>query len=196
MDIPGGKTGAKKIFIFLKQHGVFCRIRIESKMKKETELRATGFIRNRMAQYILTLRGVSYMTSSIIALGDIVRETRKGRHMSQRELADKIGVCKRTIIDIETNIGNPKFEVLYRLIRELDLPLYQIFYPDIPENFEEKTVLLQEVSDCSTDELKILLPLIQSLKQILRTNEKKETEKRAAEKRMVKEEVVFQEIRI
>ncbi len=112
------------------------------------------------------------MASSIIALGDIVKVTRKGRHMSQRELADKVGVCKRTIIDIEMNIGNPKFEVLYRLIRELDLPLYQIFYPDVPENFEDKTVLLQEVGDCTEDEMKLLLPLIKSLKQILREEKK------------------------
>lgn len=97
--------------------------------------------------------------------------------MSQRELADKIGVCKRTIIDIEMNIGNPKFEVLYKIIRELDLPLYQIFYPDIPENFEEKTVLLQEISDCTVEEMQLLLPLLKSLKQILREEKKKKQEK-------------------
>ncbi len=129
------------------------------------------------------------MASSIIALGDIVKVTRKGRHMSQRELADKVGVCKRTIIDIEMNIGNPKFEVLYRLIRELDLPLYQIFYPDVPENFEDKTVLLQEVGDCTEDEMKLLLPLIKSLKQILR-EEKKNRLKQA------KKETTFHEAEI
>lgn len=111
------------------------------------------------------------MTSSIIALGDIVRETRKNRHMSQKELAEKIGVCKRTIIDIETNIGNPKFEVLYKLIRELELPVYQIFYPDIPVYFEEKELTMQEINDCSRNELRMLLPLIRSLKQILRMKE-------------------------
>ncbi len=129
------------------------------------------------------------MASSIIALGDIVKVARKGRHMSQRELADKVGVCKRTIIDIEMNIGNPKFEVLYRLIRELDLPLYQIFYPDVPENFEDKTVLLQEVGDCTEDEMKLLLPLIKSLKQILR-EEKKNRLKQA------KKETTFHEAEI
>lgn len=119
------------------------------------------------------------MTSSIVALGDIVRETRKNRHMSQKELAEKIGVCKRTIIDIETNIGNPKFEVLYKLIRELELPIYQIFYPDIPTYFEEKEMTMQEINDCSMNELRMLLPLIKSLKQILRTGYKEEPKKEA-----------------
>ena len=67
-------------------------------------------------------------------LGDVVRTTRKSRHLSQEALAERIGVCKRTIIDIESNTGNPKFEVLYPLVRELDLPLYQVFYPDVEEN--------------------------------------------------------------
>lgn len=31
-------------------------------------------------------------------LGDVVRTTRKNRHLSQEALAERIGVCKRTII--------------------------------------------------------------------------------------------------
>lgn len=44
-------------------------------------------------------------------LGDVVKATRKSRHLLREALAERIGVCKRTIIDIESNIGNPKFEV-------------------------------------------------------------------------------------
>ncbi|MDE6874305.1 MAG: helix-turn-helix domain-containing protein [Lachnospiraceae bacterium] len=152
------------------------------------------------AQHIIE-KEVNYVTSSIIALGDIVRETRKSKHMSQKLLADKVGVCKRTIIDIETNIGNPKFEVLFRLTRELDLPLYQIFYPDVPENFEEKAVLLHEVKECSADEIKMLLPLIRSLKDILRAEAKeKEEKKEAMEKKETEDkpmgDIVLKEIRV
>ncbi len=57
------------------------------------------------------------MNQSISALGDAVRETRKNKHLSQEALAEKIGVCKRTIIDIEKNTGNPKFEILYTLVQ-------------------------------------------------------------------------------
>lgn len=67
-------------------------------------------------------------------LGDVVRTTRKSRQLSQEALAERIGVCKRTIIDIENNTGNPKFEILYPLVRELDLPLHQVFYPEMEEN--------------------------------------------------------------
>lgn len=97
-------------------------------------------------------------------LGDVVRTTRKSRHLSQEELADRIGVCKRTIIDIESNTGNPKFEILYPLVRELDLPLYQVFYPEAEENLELKNVLMQEVSSCSEYEMRVILSVVKSLR--------------------------------
>ena len=39
-------------------------------------------------------------------LGDVVRTARKGKNLSQEALAERIGACKRTIIDIENNTGN------------------------------------------------------------------------------------------
>lgn len=104
-------------------------------------------------------------------LGDVVRTTRKSRHLSQEALAERIGVCKRTIIDIENNTGNPKFEVLYPLVRELDLPLYQVFYPEAEENLELKNVLMQEVSSCSEYELRVILSVVKSLRNTLKNEE-------------------------
>ncbi len=104
-------------------------------------------------------------------LGDVVRTTRKSRHLSQEALAERIGVCKRTIIDIESNTGNPKFEVLYPLVRELDLPLYQVFYPNVEENSELKNVLIQEVSSCSEYEMRVILSVVKSLRGSLRSGD-------------------------
>ena len=93
------------------------------------------------------------MNQLVSALGEAVRSTRKSKNLSQEALAEKIGVCKRTIIDIEKNTGNPKFEILCMLVRELDLPLYQVFYPEMEENLEIKNVLIKELSDCSDYEM-------------------------------------------
>lgn len=111
------------------------------------------------------------MNQSINALGNIVRATRKSKHLSQEALAERIGVCKRTIIDIENNVGNPKFEILYPLVRELDLPLYQVFYPEVSENFELKNILMQELNNCSEYEMKIILSIVKSLRYTLRNKE-------------------------
>ena len=111
------------------------------------------------------------MRKSIDTLGKAVRTARKNKHLSQEALAERIGVCKRTIIDIENNTGNPKFEILYALVRELDLPLHQVFYPDMSENPELKSMLMQELDNCSEYEMKILLAVIQSLRSALRMSD-------------------------
>ena len=108
------------------------------------------------------------MNQSMSALGSAVRKTRKNKNMSQEALAEKIGVCKRTIIDIEKNTGNPKFEILCMLVRELDLPLYQVFYPEMSENLETKNILMQEISNCSEYEMKVILSVVKSLRDTLR----------------------------
>lgn len=102
------------------------------------------------------------------ALGNAVQTARKKRNLSQEALANKIGVCKRTIIDIEKNTGNPKFEILCMLVRELDLPLYQVFYPEMTDNLEVKNVLMKELNGCSEYEMKIILSVVRSLRYTLR----------------------------
>lgn len=111
------------------------------------------------------------MNKSAYALGNAVRAARKDKHLSQEALAERIGVCKRTIIDIENSVGNPKFEILYPLVRELNLPLTQVFYPEIMENIKFKELLLQEVDNCTEYEIKIILSVVKSLKYTLQ-NEK------------------------
>ncbi len=109
------------------------------------------------------------MNQSVSALGSAVRATRKSKNLSQEALAEKLGVCKRTIIDIEKNTGNPKFELLCMLVRELNLPLYQVFYPEAGENKELKNLLMKELSDCSDYEMKIILSVVKSLRYTLRS---------------------------
>lgn len=71
-------------------------------------------------------------------------------------------------MDIEKSIGNPKFELLCMLVRELNLPLYQVFYPEITDNGEMKNVLMKELSDCSDYEMKVILSVVRSLRDILK----------------------------
>ena len=109
------------------------------------------------------------MNQSVSVLGSVVRATRKSKNLSQEALAEKLGVCKRTIMDIEKSTGNPKFELLCLLVRELDLPIYEVFYPEITDNSEMKNVLMKEVSDCSDYEMKVILSVVKNLRCSLRT---------------------------
>lgn len=110
------------------------------------------------------------MNQSVSALGSAVRATRKSKNLSQEALAERLGVCKRTIMDIEKSTGNPKFELLCLLVRELDLPLYEVFYPEVTaENLEMKNVLMKELNDCSEYEMKVILSVVKSLRNTLKS---------------------------
>ena len=108
------------------------------------------------------------MNKSVSALDSVVRATKKKRTLSQEILAGKLGICKRTIIDIEKNAGNQKFELLCMLVRELDLPLYEVFYPEVSDNSEMKNVLIKELNDCSDYEMKVILLVVRSLRDTLK----------------------------
>lgn len=119
----------------------------------------------------MLLGGIKMNQSVSVALGNAVRSTRKSKNLSQEALAEKLGVCKRTIIDIEKNIGNPKFELLCTLVRELDLPLYQVFYPEMADNLEMKNVIMKELNDCSDYEMSVILAVVKSLRGTLKRKE-------------------------
>ena len=58
---------------------------------------------------------------------------------------------------------------MYMLVRELDLPLYEVFYPEVSDSSEMKNVLSKELSDCSDYEMKIILSVVKSLRNTLKS---------------------------
>lgn len=102
-------------------------------------------------------------------LGNTVRRAREEARISQTELAEKLGLDVRTIINIENYRGNPKLEVLYPLVRELKILPELLFFPENEKPSEIRDQALLELSDCSEAELKALIPVIRSFKEAIRT---------------------------
>ena len=50
-----------------------------------------------------------------------VRSERKRQHLTQKQLAERLGMNPRTIIDLETGKSNPKFETVVLVARELNI---------------------------------------------------------------------------
>lgn len=48
-----------------------------------------------------------------------VRSERKRQHLTQKQLAERLGMNPRTIIDLETCQSNPKFETVVLVAKEL-----------------------------------------------------------------------------
>ena len=98
-------------------------------------------------------------------LAKVVRAAREEAHLSQAALAEQIGCDERTILNIENDRGNPKFEVLCQIIAYLHIPADQIFFPppDAATDGLKKQKLLLMLQEYNEQEAAEILPTIEYL---------------------------------
>jgi transcriptional regulator with XRE-family HTH domain len=70
-------------------------------------------------------------------LGAVIKAARLEKGLTQEALAEIAGVGLRHIMSIENEGRYPSYEVLYKLIRELNIPADTIFYPEKQHNSPE-----------------------------------------------------------
>lgn len=70
---------------------------------------------------------------------------------------------ERTILNIENDRGNPKFEVLCQIIAYLHIPADRIFHPDTATDGVKKQKLLLMLQECDEQEAAEILPAIEYL---------------------------------
>ena len=63
-------------------------------------------------------------------MGEALREARRARGLSLRELADRLGVSPSLISQIETGRANPSVSTLYAIASELDVSLDDLLFND------------------------------------------------------------------
>jgi transcriptional regulator with XRE-family HTH domain len=63
-------------------------------------------------------------------MGERLREARRGRSLSLRVLADRLGVSPSLISQIETGRANPSVSTLYAIAAELDVSLDELLFND------------------------------------------------------------------
>lgn len=89
------------------------------------------------------------MQSALDKLAKAVRDAREAKGLSQRELARKLNMNMRTIMDLEMGRSNPKGETIFLIAEELHISLDALIYTDktqpnavsidVLEFFSEKT---------------------------------------------------------
>ena len=89
------------------------------------------------------------MQSALDKLAKVVRDAREAKGLSQRELARKLNMNMRTIMDLEMGRSNPKGETIFLIAEELHISLDALIYTDktqpnavsidVLEFFSEKT---------------------------------------------------------
>ena len=63
-------------------------------------------------------------------MGEHLREARRARHLSLRDLAERLGVSPSLISQIETGRANPSVSTLYAIAAELDVSLDELLFND------------------------------------------------------------------
>ena len=95
-------------------------------------------------------------------LGDAIKRARGKLGLTQSEVADKADIDVRTVLNIENYKGNPKMEVLYPLVRALEIDAREIFNPEM----QRETVALRQ--ECSEEEAAAIIPIFKSVLTALR----------------------------
>ncbi len=102
-------------------------------------------------------------------LGDVIKKRRLELGLTQSEVAEKIDVDNRTILNIENYKGNPKWEILYPLVRALEIDPATLFYPELDRNHDDIAQFNLLLSQCTKEELQMLYPICQTILATLHT---------------------------
>lgn len=80
------------------------------------------------------------MQEALERFADEVRRQRKKRHLTQMQLAEKLGMNHRTIIHIENCKKVPGFDTVVYIARELNICLDPILFPNAVSGSLSKSV--------------------------------------------------------
>ena len=78
----------------------------------------------------------------IMTVGQRIKEARKEQHMTQKQLADKLGVSYVVICQYENGARNPKNETLGRIANALGIPITDLLFDEnseIMQKFHQTT---------------------------------------------------------
>ncbi len=103
-------------------------------------------------------------------LGDTVKKARKRLGLTQQKAAEVSSIDSRTILNIENYRGNPKMEVLFPLVRGLQIDAREIFYPELEQESPSISQLQILIRDCTEKEAEALIPVIKSFLSAVRSN--------------------------
>ncbi len=89
-------------------------------------------------------------------LGRVIKEARNNKNLTVEEVAEKVNVTPRHIGAIENENKKPSYEVLYSLIRLLDISPDLIFYPERPTKDNEIENLVRLLYNCDEHTKKLV----------------------------------------
>ena len=89
-------------------------------------------------------------------LGCIIKAARESAGITIEALANKVDITERYLYRIENEGKKPSFDVLPKLVRELNISADLIFYPEKPSKDSEVENLLRMLSVCDERSLEVV----------------------------------------
>lgn len=95
-------------------------------------------------------------------LGTVIKSAREKAGLTVEALCERIGITERYLYRIENEGKKPRYDVLYKLIRELSIEPNNIFYPEKQSEDSEIGELLRMLAACDVRALQVIKATIRA----------------------------------
>lgn len=96
-------------------------------------------------------------------LGAVIKAARLKKGWTQDSLAEAVGTGVRHIMGIENEGNSPSYEVLYKVIKGLNIPADSIFYPEKNPSNPQLVYLIHLLEQCGDKEIRAIIALLEIL---------------------------------
>lgn len=111
------------------------------------------------------------MTINYSLIGNRIKAARKAKGLSQSELSELIDKSVGYMSYIETGSKKPSLETLIQIANALDVTIDELLSDNlVASSTVSNTQINQLLSDCSAFEKRVILLLVQSIKEAIRTS--------------------------
>lgn len=98
-------------------------------------------------------------------LGNTIRNSRIKKGLSQETLAEMVGITPTHLKHIESEHRKPSIDVLIEIAQILQMSIDNIIFPQESEIILKINEIENGLSDCTANELQIMLDVLYSLKK-------------------------------
>jgi len=96
-------------------------------------------------------------------LGSIIKSARTEKQLTQKSLAERLSITPHYLMSIENGKHIPSCDLLYKIIRALEIPADSIFYPVNDKNQDTIDKLKPYLYKCDEKDLNVVMTILQSL---------------------------------
>jgi len=96
-------------------------------------------------------------------LGSVIKSARLEKRLTQKQLAERLNITAHYLMSIENKKQIPSCDLLFRIIRELEIAADTIFYPEYDHDHALVGKLKILLKSCDEKEVNNIISILQSL---------------------------------